>query len=168
MKKGKIIDERGFLFGKISVVDILAVALVIALGLMLYVRFFAGDEAGGSVSSTGKVQIEYVVKVNSVRELHRDTLQPGDMIYDGELGPLLGTVKEVTAEPASTLATFQDGHIAAVPMEGYYDLYVTVTAESTVSAGGYYLGGSIELTKNIGLQLTTRYDTMSGTVVSVG
>lgn len=168
MKKGKIIDERGFLFGKISVVDILAVVLVIALGLMLYVRFFAGDESEGSVSSTGKVQVEYVVKVGAARGWHLDTLRPGDQVYNGDLGPLLGTVTEVTSEPASTLITHQDGHIASVPMEDYYDLYITVTAECTASAGGYYLGGSIELTKNTVLQLTTLYDSMAGVVVSVG
>ena len=168
MKKGKIIDERGFLFGKISVVDILAVALVIALGLMLYVRFFAGDGTEGSVSSTGKVQVEYVVKISGARGWHRDTLQPGDQVYAGELGPLVGTVKAVNAEPASTLITYQDGHIASVPLEEYYDIYLTMTAESTVSAGGYYLGGSIELTKNTVLQITTLYDSMAGVVVSVG
>ncbi len=168
MKKTKLIDERGFLFGKISVVDILAVVLVLAMGAMVYVRFFSqrGDNVGYLSPETAKV--EYVVKVTAARDLHKDTFRSGDVLYGGDEGPALGVVTDVRTEQAHALVSTPEGEVLSMPMEGYSDIYITVEAQCTTGANGYYLGGAIELNRNMSLQLTTRYDTMSGTVVSVG
>lgn len=168
MKKIKWIDERGFLFGKISVVDILAVLLVAALGFMLYVRFFSGEETGGRVAGTEKTRIEYTLKVTGAKHWHIDALKPGDIVYNGDAGALLGTVKEVRAEPSNTLMNLLDGTVVSVPQEDTYVLYITLESEATSSAGWYYVGGAIELNLNLTLQLTTIYDTVTGTVVSIG
>lgn len=166
MKK-KIIDERGFLFGKISVVDIMAVLLVIAMGLMLYARFFSGGGDGVGFTETGTVKVECVLKVTLASRWHLDTIKPGDVIYSGGDGPALGTVKDVRTEPAYTLVETPEGTVASVPVEDYYDIYITVEAQCTTGANGYYLGGSVELNRNMTLQICTVYDTMACTVYSV-
>ncbi len=168
MKKRKLIDERGFLFGKISVVDIMAVALVAAIGVMVYVRFFTQGDENVGYSNPEMVKVEYVVKVTSARDCHANAFRPGDTVYNGDEGPLLGSVTDVRTEPAHALVSTPGGKILSMPMEGYSDIYITVESQCTTGANGYYLGGSIELNRNMAIQLTTIYDSVTGVVVSVG
>lgn len=167
MKKTKIIDERGFLFGKISVVDILAVLLVLAIGGMVYVRLFVQGKETGYISPE-MTKVEFVVKVPTVRDVHKDAYRPGDVVYKGDDGPLLGTVTDVRTEQAYALVTSQDGEILSVPVKDYYDFYITIEAQCTTGANGYYLGNSVELNRNMTLELTTLYDNLTGTVYSIG
>lgn len=168
MKKTKLIDERGFLFGKISVVDILAVALVLAMGVMVYARFFSqkGDSVGYLSPETAKV--EYVIKVTAARDWHKDAFRAGDVLYEGDEGPVLGVVTDVRTEQAYALVSTPEGEVLPMPMEAYSDIYITMEAQCTTGANGYYLGGAIELNRNMTLHPTTRYDTMTGSVVSIG
>lgn len=168
MKKKKLFDERGFLFGKVSIVDILAVLLVLALVLMLYVRFFTDDETNpGSVSDTGKVTVDYVLKIAAARQCHAEAFQPGDTVYNGEYGLVVGTVKEIRTEEATSLLSTTDGRVLRVPLENFYDIYITITAECSTSAGGYYLFGTLELNRNMTMTIWTMYDSVTGTVYSV-
>ena len=165
MKK-KIVDERGLLFGKISVVDILAVLLVAALGLMVYVRFFTGGE--GSVADTGKTEVEYVIRARDVRMYTVNAIHPGDCLYHREDDIQVGVVKDVRVEEGTTTMTALDGATTIVPRPGYYDLYITVRAEAVESSGGYYLGGTRELSVNLDMPLSSPYAFFSATVVSIG
>lgn len=167
MKKRRFIDERGFLFGKVSVVDILALALVLALVMMLYVRFLADKDIPGSLAGVSKEKVEYVVRISNVRDIYLDTMRSGDTVFHGEYGTRVGTVKEVRAEPAIALMTKPDGTVVEAPMEEYYTIYVTMESECIASAGGYYLGGAVDLNLNMTLPLATAYVAISGTVISI-
>lgn len=171
--KKKIIDERGFLFGKVSVVDVLALLLVVALGLMVLIRFLpkasSGPDdpaSGDDIASAAKMKVEYVVKVSPASKWHLNTMEPGDLIYNGDGGVLLGTVKDIRWEPAMAMVTMDNGTVTYFPMEDYYDLYVTLETECSAGAGGYYLG-KLELNLNVTVQLTSLYDSVSGTVYSI-
>lgn len=162
----KIIDERGLLFGKISVVDILAVLVVALLGVMVYTRFFSGGEA--DISSDGSVRIEYEIRVTGVRQFTVDALRVGDAIYSPEDNLALGTITAMRTEPNEVKIETLDGEIVTAENPGYLDLWLTVSADCSESGGRYYIGGTYELLPNAECALRSLYAATSGRIVSVG
>ncbi len=161
----KLIDERGLLFGRISVVDILAVLVVLLLGVMVYTRFFSGGEA--DISDTGSVRVEYEMRISGVRQFTVDAIKPGDAVYESENGTALGTVTDVRTESAVKKVETADGRVVLAENPGYYDIWLTLSADCSESGGRYYIGGTFELLPNAECTIRTLYAATTGRIVSV-
>lgn len=166
-KKIRLFDERGFLFGKVSVIDILAVLLVVGLALMVIIRFGITGEDGLHLSETGTAPVSYELEVIGVRQFMVDAIDIGDELYANESGAAMGRIVDKRVEDNYTATTMLDGAVEFVPKEGYYDVYLTVEADSTVGAGGYYLDGAVELLANLSIQVRTQYAVFYGRVNSI-
>ncbi len=59
----KIIDEKGKLFGKLNIIDLLVIVLVIAVAVVVGVKFLGGRSLGINASSASK--LTYVVHVTA-------------------------------------------------------------------------------------------------------
>lgn len=166
-KKIRLFDERGFLFGKLSVIDILAVLLVVGLALMVIIRFGITGEDGLHLSDTGTAPVSYELEVIGVRQFMVDAISIGDELYASESGAAMGRIVDKRVEDNYTATTMLDGAVEFVPKEGYYDVYLTVEADSTAGAGGYYLDGAVELLANMSIQVRTQYAVFYGRVNSI-
>lgn len=108
-----IIDEKGKLFGKISIIDLsVAVILLLAIigGILVY-GFSNADKTaplginGGD--TINKVTVKLVVE--DVRDITRDAFKEGDSVYAALEKKLIGEVAKVESKPHQALVTSVDG-----------------------------------------------------------
>ena len=72
----KVIDNNGRLFGKISVIDVLAILVVLALGAALYVK---SNQPHTGVSVPTQT-ITYQVRVDGAPEYLQNSIHVGDAV----------------------------------------------------------------------------------------
>ena len=97
----KIIDRNGRLFGKISIIDLVVVAVVIVMAFALYVKTNHNEITS---TSTPDSTITYQMLVRGVRTYVADAVQVGDHVYDQDRnsgGGSLGVITDIdSGEPA--------------------------------------------------------------------
>lgn len=99
-----MIDDKGRLFGKINIVDLLVILVIIIAAAVLGVKFLGPDSTIAVNPKT--THVTYKVLVESVQpEVYENIQQyiPSTLMASGEL--LDGQVVAVTAEPHKTNAT---------------------------------------------------------------
>lgn len=171
MKKRKLIDAQGRLFGVISVVDIVAVLVVAGLALMLANRFITPKnsthyDSSGSGVNANDAKITFVLCLSGMRETSAESIQPGDKVYNTAGGSLMGEVVETRREPFMQLVDNMDGTLKKLPTQDYCDLYVTIEGRCSVVDGHCYLDGASELVRNVTVSFVTRYVAVSGRLIS--
>ncbi|MBU5434709.1 DUF4330 domain-containing protein [Pseudoflavonifractor sp. MSJ-37] len=136
-----MLDEKGRLFGKINIVDLLVLVLVVAIAAVAAIRLMG---KGGTLpgESGGKAKLTYTVQVNSVYPEIYDSIkeyidqvdengQKGDeLMASGNL--LRGYVTDVTSQPHDNAAiiTSSTGALTIPLADDLLDL--TFTVEVTV------------------------------------
>ena len=160
MKKRRLFDEQGRIFGVISVVDILAVLVVAALGLMLYMRFApAGDSGsglqGGAGGADALLRCEFLLSGQS--DYVADAIEVGDELYFPGSDTLLGRVTGKRTEAYMQVTSTLDGQVVKMPTEDLVDIYITVESAGVVADGQCYLKGNQVLLKNTTVSFETRY-----------
>lgn len=169
----KIIDEKGRLFGKVSVIDLLVLILIVAVAVFLVARQVkrgAGtDNPGGSGAP---VTIVYRVTVNGVKADSykvvqrfvdkaagkKDQLMTGTQLLDGY-------VVDCVAVPHITYTTNADGQIIRIESTGDDDrLDLTFTLEATVTNAVTNAVGSQEVRVGNGQYVKTAHFDFYGTI----
>ena len=154
----KIIDKQGRLFGKISVIDLIVIAVVVILAAALYMKRNVMEHTSPSVPTTG---IVYEVRVPSVRDELLDEFQVGDKVYDkdNDSGNAIGTIIDIRVEPNRQPASFADGSYQVAEVEGRNDVYLTLSADGLESNGRYYVNRTYEVSVNSYRNIYTKYVT---------
>ena len=122
-----MIDEKGRIFGKLNIIDLLVILLVLLVGVFLVFKLIGRD--GGSAAAAG--QITYTVKVEGVEpecyEAIRDAL-PAQLMASGEM--LDGQVVEIQAVEHEATASINTttGALSLPVDEDLLDLTFTITA----------------------------------------
>lgn len=162
----KIIDRNGRLFGKISVIDVLVVAVVLVMAVALYVKNNHKEITGTSVTNT---TITYQVLVSGVRNYVGDAVQEGDFLYDMDRssGGSLGQITNIEKLPGTKLAEFKDGTVDTVPVEDGVSLLLTVEGSGLISEGRYLLNRIYDLGVNSSRNYYTKYAQFTGTVTAI-
>jgi hypothetical protein len=135
----RFLDERGRIFGKVNVVDILVLLVIIA------VVAFAVTRMTGSTATTVAVRVTYTAK--AVRQVAIPTLQTGAVVRD-DGGTVLGKV----AAPLSVSPTLEEfltpeGELKAFDSPVFSDVDIVVTGEARVSGANVRIGSTL-LAKN--------------------
>lgn len=127
----RILDDRGRLFGKVNIVDLLVLLVIIAVVVFAVVRM-----TGGS-SKTVPVKVTYVVE--AVRQATVDALQAkGDVTDEGST--YLGEVKDVVVTPTLVEVPTADGELKAVESPVFRDVSIVVRGEGRVSGSTVRIG----------------------------
>ena len=122
-----MIDEKGRLFGKINIVDLLVI-LVVLIGIVVVAVKFLSPGSTTAVNPT-KTPVTYQVLVESVQPEVYENIQehiPGTLMASGEF--LDGQVTAVTATPhASEASVSASGEMLLVPVDSdLVDLVFTI------------------------------------------
>ncbi len=162
----KFIDRNGRVFGKISVIDLLVVAVVLVMALALYVKTNHNEITS---TTTSNVPITYQLLVRGVRTYVADAVQVGDSVYDPDRssGGSLGKIVDVEVQPGAKLAEFNDGTVDTVPVEDGVDLLLTVEGSGIISQGRYILNRVYDLGINSSRTYCTMYAQFTATVVDI-
>lgn len=132
----KIIDEKGKLFGKLNIVDLLVILLVIAAAVFLVLRQERNSEAGGG---GGSATMTYQVLVKGVDPAYYDSVHQFVDPEEGKRDQLLSNnapinayLVDCTATPHVEYINTDDGRVSRVQGEEDERLDLLFTVEAQV------------------------------------
>lgn len=163
----KLMDENGRLFGRISIIDVLAILAVIVMAAAL---FTSQTRTGTQVDEQ---TITFQIRVRGVDTCVAGAILAGDSLYDqgyssGGRGIGEITAVEVERDPGTRLADqLTDGSLSYLEAEGTVDLLLTVEGRGTRSDRSCTLNRVYALGLNAARTYYTKRAVFSGTVSSI-
>ena len=143
------------------------VILVVAvLALAIYVKTQM-PQTGTSVTTT---KVVYQMKLNNQPEYMLSAIQIGDEMFDKErsTGGSLGTIIDIEVSPGTDQGELDDGTVAYVPAEGYYDILLTIEGDALIgSDGSVALNRIYDLGVNSHRNFNTKYAYFLGMVTDI-
>ena len=161
----KLIDENGRLFGKISIVDVLALLAAAAVVAAVYGK--------GHMPQTGSVTLNpivYQLRLENQPQYLVDALRVGDQMFDRErsTGGSLGTITAIEVTDGSTQGTLLDGTYGAFPTEERYNVLLTIESEGMIAAdGAVALNRIYDIGVNSSRYFNTKYANFIGTIAGI-
>lgn len=160
-----LIDEKGRLFGKVSVVDILVVLFIVGAVAGAYYKFFIA-ERGGAAAQFDTLQYQ-VITVSGVRQPSVDAVKEGAEVFDGETGGYIGKVIQKDISPAKSFIKKTDGTYAEARMPDKFDVIITVEVTGVENDHGFFANGNIEIKRGSDLKFKTQMIMLETRVVDV-
>lgn len=155
-----IIDNKGRLFGKINIIDLLVVLLIAAV----VARFAISTRNKPTSIETKTIQAMFLVK--DVREATSSVIKVGDVVREVKTNVVLGEVTDVRVEPSQVFVDTADGRVVAATHPVFNDVYITVEGKGTASSNAVVIGNS-EIRIGTSLVLTTNIYSVTSTVVGI-
>lgn len=166
----KIMDRNGRLFGKISVIDVLVVAVVVVMAAALFFKNNQ-DHTGSAVTEQ---DIVFQVRARGVDDFVADAILVGDGLYDQNYssgGRAIGEITDVQVErtPGFKLADEEltDGTAALLEAENTVDLLITVKGRGLITDGRYSINRVYDLGINSSRNYWTKRAEFAGTVCEI-
>ncbi len=146
----KIIDEKGKLFGKINLIDLIVILgiLLVAARFLLPVNFDDANEGNGVTLDQKTIQYEFYVQ--RIREASINVARPGDIVKDTQTNTDIGVIVDSRAVPYLEEVYTEDGPIVN-ESKLYYDMIITLETPATVNTNTILVGKN---EMRIGKQMT--------------
>jgi hypothetical protein len=164
-----LIDNRGRLFGKVSILDIGAVLVVLVALSAIF--FFPGSQSSAVAPIGGQpnqaVEVEVALRGLNVRSL--DVFKPGSKANVIIRNQPYGEVEIVNVEDVTTTypVSLPDGKIEEFTKTAYfYDVVLTVAGKGMVKNDGVVLGNT-KIKTGVPLELETFDYLVRGMVMDV-
>ncbi len=128
----RLLDDRGRLFGKVNIVDIVVLVVIVAVIVFAAVRM----TGGGAVATT---PVKVTFQANHVMQALVPGLQAKGTIKD-TAGNVLGELQSVQAKPSLEELLTQDGQFKAFPSSTHSDISFVVLCQGTVTDSTAHIG----------------------------
>ena len=173
----KIIDSKGRLFGKVSILDLAAASVILLVVVGIF--FFPGTPLTKSIVAQTKMKpIEVQVLVRGLSVANFDSLlQEFEQEKKTEIvirNQPAGAIEIVAAKrlPRTTPVPQPDGTVRALPdprpeVNMIHDMLLTLGGKAEVTNSGVVLGGSKKVKIGTSIQLQGRVYDFNGTVIAV-
>lgn len=167
-----MIDEKGRLFGKINVVDLLVLVVVVILVAVLGFKLLGRRNTGGADSAGSSSTLVYTVQVTQVNPAVYEDVQrwiPGDQLMSGSdlLNGCYVTAVEAKPHQVTGSVSASDGtRSVTFPVDGNDLLDLTFTIEANV---GYTLANTVgiqEVRTGKSHTVKTQHFELTGTILS--
>ena len=163
----KIIDNNGRLFGKISVIDVVVIAVVCVMAAALYLKT---NTMTHTSTVSNDQSITYQLYARGVAESVQDVLRENDKVFDEDRGNsgCLGEIRGIEILPGTEMISFDDGTVDIVPSEGTVDILLTIEGKGLINGKNYSLNRVYDLGVNSARNFCTHYARFTATVYSIG
>ena len=161
-----MIDEKGRIYGKISVIDVfvLLAVLLMAAGF-IYNR--TSQNIRQIIAADTPIYVTFVVE--GVRDFSFDAVGNGDVFFrQHERTVPLGTVTEVTRGQAYGIISMFDGTAVYAPIDGRYNMYITISGVGSITDTGYFLNGTQQMSRGGSMTLQSNRFLTTARVHAVG
>jgi hypothetical protein len=118
-----IIDDKGRLFKKINLIDLLIILIIVAAGILVFNKF-GRAKVVTPLAKQEPVAITFIIE--SLPEYAADNVEINDPVIDRVTSAYLGKVVSVEKKPDRSYAPDQDGRYVRSSKEGYCSLEFTV------------------------------------------
>ena len=159
-----LLDEKGRLFGRISIIDICVVLLIIALIGGVYYKFFMVDKNQNAAKFD---TLEYKILVEEVRQQSVDAIEIGADIYDVKTDSPMGKIVSKEVLPATDQLTKADGTVVIAEKPGKFNVLVTIQVPGIETKYGYRANGRLDLNRESQQVLDTRMIVLETKIVDV-
>lgn len=135
----RLIDEKGRIFGKVSIIDI---GIIVVLGL-----FLAGIYVKGNISVVREIKaapqkLQVSILISELRQPSVDAIEEGIPVWEGKTGPYLGTLIKKDVQPAVKWVDAADGRVVQTTIPGKYDVTITIEGEGVMDEKTTLLGNA--------------------------
>ena len=127
----KLIDEKGRLFGKVNIIDLVVVLLVLLLVAAVGYKVLSPKIAS---SPTAKGEVTAVVKCTFRTDTVISQVKAGQMLVFGTDYIPKATISEVKAVPSDYLTTDAQGKVHMEKHPTLKDIYITIKANVNTNA----------------------------------
>ena len=159
-----LLDEKGRLFGKISIIDIGVLLLIIALMGGVYYKFFMVDKNQNAAKFD---TIEYKILVEEVRQQSIDAIEIGADIYDVKTDSPMGKIMSKEVLPATDQLTKADGTVVIAEKPERYNVLVTIQVPGVETRNGFLANGKRDLNRESQQVMDTRMIILETKIVDV-
>lgn len=164
MSKKDSFKKSGKLFGKISIIDIIVVVCIVVLAFGIYAKYTSDSDATAASENT---KIEFVYKVQGVRDYTVNALSKGGAMYDSETKEYVGEIVDVRTEEAVMEVSLVDGTYKQLTIPEKYDVYVTAQVDGKYNKLGFYTTGNKYLGAGSTINIKSKFATTEGQIVDV-
>lgn len=133
-----LLDKKGKLFGKISIVDVLVILIIIAVAGGLYYKF-GKSETVTPFTHTQTVQV--TLSLESVNQYIADNIKVGDVVQDRVQNITMGKVTSVKINKDKSYFLNANGLVIQGSKDGYCSLAVTFEGQGIYKDTGVTFGG---------------------------
>lgn len=145
-------DKNGKLFGKVSVIDLLAICLILIVAAGTIYKFsYSGVNVNGD-----KKTIVYTLNVNGVRSFTFKHYEVGFKCYDKKTGEYIGKIIAIREEPFKELIDKIDGTFELVDKPNYSSIYLDIETTGTETDTAYFSNGTFEIKAGSEINLVTK------------
>lgn len=132
----KVINKKGMIFEKVSVVDLLII-MVVGFALFFGYNFFNKDEMIISSES----QFYYTFEASKVAEGFENNIEIGGSVYNSSKNYYVGEVVEVTSMPyIEWTMDIENGKFIKQEVPGESTVLIKIKASGQVTESAYYAG----------------------------
>ncbi|HYF83731.1 MAG TPA: DUF4330 domain-containing protein [Clostridia bacterium] len=159
-----LLDEKGRLFGKISIIDIGVLLLIIALLGGAYYKFFMVDKNNNAAKYD---TLEYKILVEEVRQQSVDAIEIGEDIYDVKTDTPMGKIMSKEVLPATEQLTKADGTMVIAEKPERFNVLVTIQVPGVEKKNGFWANGRIDLNRESQQVMDTQMIVLETKIVDV-
>jgi len=168
----KLIDEKGRLFGKLSVIDLLVILVAAVMAVALYVKNDRLNLSSGNTDAVEDRVITFQVQLRGVEDYIAAAILEGEEVYDLNYksnGRPVGKVTrvEITQSPGAVIEALDDGTAGPVVKEGTVDALVTVESSGTRDGDQWIINGVYRLGVNSNRVYYTKRAEFTGTITDI-
>ncbi len=160
----RIFDDKGKLFGKVSIIDVLAVVIIVAM-VSWFVWARLGRNIQGDVAAREQ-PIKFTVVINAIRKTTAEAIEEGDRMFEFKTGGLVGIVESISTEPAEVLLAREGGVMVRTQDPSRVDCFITIAGTARVSEDVITVNG-VEIRVGATLGLKSKYVQVQGNVVTM-
>ncbi|MBE7047913.1 MAG: DUF4330 domain-containing protein [Ruminococcaceae bacterium] len=156
-----MLDNKGKLFGKVSVIDLLVVCIVIIMAIGAYMSWQKINnktvltENKGLIQNSAADTLEVTMRLEEVRQITMDAIHIGDDVFMKDTGKFFGQVVDVYSEPAKRLIYSQDGTPIEAVVPNRLDVLMVVHVPGKRLENGYYTANNIHLVYDSSMEIKT-------------
>lgn len=159
----RIIDDKGRIGGRISIVDLFVILLLIACAAAVGLKLHKAQTVRG-----GDCTIEYSIRIENIRDMSVNAIKQNfEGVIDAETKHELGEIVDIQTTPARVLVQTNDGDFKLAEYDNRYDAVITFRTSGSETEDGYYASTGRQLMAGETLGVRNGYAQFFGEVISV-
>lgn len=160
----RFVDEKGRVFGKISILDLVVVlVLVIAASWFAYAKF--GRNLEQEIAAREE-PVQYTIVVTTLRPTTADEFKKGGKVFEFKTGAFIGTIKDVVVEPGDIWTINEDGRWLRTRTDDRVDAYITIDATARVGEDVITVNG-VEARVGVSIGIRTKWVQVNGNIMTL-
>jgi hypothetical protein len=131
-----ILDEKGRLFGKVNLFDLIVLLVLIALVTGVGYKYLVSNN--NIILNQSDIQVK--LWIEDVKDVSVKAINVGDIVREYDSNNLFGEVIKKEVKPHYEEVETADGRVVHAPVEGKHDVYVTLKCKGIVSDNAISIG----------------------------